>query len=60
MKAFEGKVTIVTGGSSGLGAAAALQFAREGAKVVIGARRKDKNQSATLPDQDRGAILHLQ
>src|SRR5450631_4113571 len=43
MKTFEGKVVIVTGGSSGLGAAAALQFARQGASVVIAARRSDKS-----------------
>ncbi|MEE9230748.1 MAG: glucose 1-dehydrogenase [Acidobacteriota bacterium] len=44
MKTFEGKVVIVTGASSGLGEAAALKFAREGAKVVIAARREDKSQ----------------
>jgi len=45
MKAFDGKVVIVTGGSSGIGEAAALQFAREGAKVVVAARRKDKSEA---------------
>ena len=44
MKTFAGKVVIVAGGSSGLGAAFALQFAREGASVVIAARRGDKSQ----------------
>ncbi len=43
MKTFEGKVVIVTGASSGLGEAAALKFAREGAKVVLAARREDKS-----------------
>ena len=36
-----GKVAIVTGGSEGLGRAAALRLAQEGSRVVICARRKD-------------------
>ena len=40
-KLLDNKVIIVTGASSGIGAAAALLFAAEGANVVLGARRED-------------------
>ncbi|MFV0528497.1 MAG: SDR family NAD(P)-dependent oxidoreductase [Lachnospiraceae bacterium] len=39
---FSGRVVIVTGASSGLGAQAAIAFAEHGASVVLAARRKEK------------------
>ena len=41
MKSLAGKVAIVAGASSGIGRASALLFASEGAKVVLGARRRE-------------------
>jgi NAD(P)-dependent dehydrogenase (short-subunit alcohol dehydrogenase family) len=38
-KALDGKVAIITGASSGIGAATAVLFANEGARVVLFARR---------------------
>jgi NADP-dependent 3-hydroxy acid dehydrogenase YdfG len=39
---IEGKVVVITGASSGLGAAAARHLASLGATVVLGARRVDR------------------
>ena len=44
MKKLQDKVIIVTGASSGLGAASAIRIAAEGAKVVLAARRRDRGE----------------
>ncbi|MDX6407891.1 MAG: hypothetical protein QOE13_962 [Gaiellaceae bacterium] len=44
MPSLEGKAAVVTGASSGIGAATALTFCGEGARVVGGARRVERIQ----------------
>ncbi len=44
MKSFQGKVALITGGSSGIGRATAVAFARESARAVVASRRVKESE----------------
>ena len=47
MSQIKGKTVVITGASSGIGEACALRLGREGAKVMLAARRKDRLETLT-------------
>lgn len=51
---LEGKVVAITGASSGIGAAIARTLAKQGAKIVLGARRKDLLDTLTAEIVQQG------
>ncbi|MBX9622931.1 MAG: SDR family oxidoreductase [Gemmataceae bacterium] len=59
MARFTGKVVLVTGGTSGIGKAAALAFAREGAKVVVSGRREPEGLAVVEGVKKAGGEAHF-
>ncbi len=54
MKKLEGKNVLVTGGTTGIGLAAAKRFAAEGAKVLLTGTNKERLQAARAALEGRG------
>lgn len=54
MSDFKDKVVVVTGGGRGIGRACALEFAAEGAKLVLAGRRMDALTTAVAEVQAEG------
>jgi NADP-dependent 3-hydroxy acid dehydrogenase YdfG len=54
MENIKGKVVVITGASSGIGEATALLLAKNGAKVILAARRADRLKQLTQRIQTEG------
>jgi NAD(P)-dependent dehydrogenase (short-subunit alcohol dehydrogenase family) len=59
MGRVEGKVAIVTGGTAGIGRAAARALAAEGARVVITGRDKSRGEAAARALAEAGATVRF-
>ncbi len=54
-----GKVALITGAGTGIGKGTALRFAREGAKLVIAARREDKLRETVALDPENISFVRM-
>jgi NAD(P)-dependent dehydrogenase (short-subunit alcohol dehydrogenase family) len=54
MSQFAGKVALITGGNAGIGRAAAIEFAKQGAKVVVSGRREKEGHQVIAEIQALG------
>src|ERR1700687_5774358 len=60
MPQLQGKIVWVTGGGSGIGEAAALALAREGAAIVLTGRREAPLDDVARQIRDLGGVAHVQ
>ncbi len=54
---LQGKIAVITGGTSGIGKATALRFAKEGADVVVWARNPQKGEDFVKEAKQQGCTI---
>jgi len=59
MVSIQGQVALVTGASSGIGAACAKTFAAAGVKLLLAARRRERLEALASQLQELGTEIHL-
>ncbi len=57
---FNGKVVLVTGGTSGIGRETAIQFSKAGANVVLAGRRTEQGEAVAAEINDGGDAQFVQ
>jgi short-subunit dehydrogenase len=60
MKTLQGAVVAITGASAGIGRECARAFAREGAHLMIAARRRDRLEDLAKEIQGRGGVVGVE
>ena len=58
-RTFIGKVAVITGGTSGIGRATAIAFAKEGVKVVVSGRRESEGVETVRSIENVGGMGHF-
>jgi NAD(P)-dependent dehydrogenase (short-subunit alcohol dehydrogenase family) len=51
---LQGKVAVITGSTTGIGRAGAIAFAREGAKVVVSGRNRQRGEEVVNEPRSGG------
>ncbi|MBD0264055.1 MAG: SDR family NAD(P)-dependent oxidoreductase, partial [Tolypothrix sp. Co-bin9] len=59
MTSIQNQIVLITGASSGIGAACARIFALSGAKLILAARRQERLQQLASELDNKSAEIHL-